>query len=313
VTPIGFESYTFKVNGTSQDITTHANGVYDLDGHIIIYGVETTVSRKGNEGGWTLLKASLTNAVLKVKLTSTSDPGSGWFTVWASCESARTAAALTSASGATAEAFSQVGQNAVKKVASGESGEEIHNPSSFQPGKDLTVRVYVSTWTYSGGVYWHEAALVARTAVSEALASSPGGLGNYTVASAVASAQHRVIMANASGPDSRRVAGQLSPGFGGWADVQVRNTSDVLLHHYDNFVESGGEFDFAMGDFANGTYWLYVTIEGSLRKKVVVSYTTDGVEEQGVTLIMGDTDGSNSVNIADALYTYSKIGAASTD
>lgn len=215
VTPLGFQSYTFKENGTTQDITSHGNGVHDLDGHIIVYGTSTSASRDGDEGGWAQVKAAVADAVLKVKLTSNTNPGSGWFTLWASCESSRVAESHTYASGATATTFSQVDRAAVTKVASGANDEQIHSPSSFQPVNDLTARVYVGTWNFSDGVYWVETAIVAKSASSEALATSPGSLGNFLVSSAVSSARHRVIMANASGPNTRRVAGQLTPGFGG--------------------------------------------------------------------------------------------------
>lgn len=313
-TVVGLNTGNLYVDGAVESVP-HARGSYTASGNTIEWTVSAETTRTGDVSGAVVQRTKFDNIRVKVKLTTSSIPGTGNFVIAGTNHHRFGVDVWTDLAGAEAMdyAWSNFGL-AGKKQASGVGSSQTYSPTTWQTvsGKPTTYRFrvaqgdWVSNWN---GTYSVEIILPKGPFVNVySRCQSPGGAGEFEVAGSAVSAAGKIVFGDAVGPNTREIAGEMSPGFEDIVYVEVRNTSEVVQLSYSAFIESGGEFNFDMGSLGDATYRVYIQAEGSLRRRIDVAYTTAGVGELGINLIMGDTDGDNDVDIADAAYVYSVIG-----
>lgn len=93
--------------------------------------------------------------------------------------------------------------------------------------------------------------------------------------------------------------------------ILVRNVgSGTNLRTYDVVVKSDGTYEFST-DLAAGSYDLYAKHRATLRKKLAnASLGASGLNGASFTLINGDVNGDNSINVADFLAFRAAFGSS---
>lgn len=145
-------------------------------------------------------------------------------------------------------------------------------------------------------------------------ATSGGSGGNSTVASAtgigvikfypasftVGSAPTGIITGNLNSPVRTLL-------------VDLYSSSGAPLSYYAADIDSSGNYSL-FPDEGSGSYRLYFSVPGSLRKRVDVTYdASTGLSGVSATLLYGDLDGDNYVSQAEAEFVAAKVGQPATD
>lgn len=116
-----------------------------------------------------------------------------------------------------------------------------------------------------------------------------------------------------SGRSEYSVLGTAFGAGGQWGDWEIYTSLNVLKDTYLCQIEPDGTFDIPMGDdWADGSYKIFLKVQGSLRKQVDVNYVSTGITGVTINLLWGDIDGDNQVAQNDLDFINSKMGMTTT-
>ena len=184
----------------------------------------------------------------------------------------------------------------------------------------LLAIVQSSLFTATSGVYSATFNIPIKPAFASATAVSNGGAGNFTASQAGGSGGYSVNPTSLSfhapgGGGGGGIVTAYAQGFLTSVTVQVVQTSGgTLVDAYDSLNDMNGFSGFGVltdSTYTPGTYSVYVKAPGSLRKKLTMTVTANGVaglDSTDATLKFGDLDGDGTVSQTEVNYVYSKIG-----
>ncbi|MCW5943146.1 MAG: hypothetical protein KIS66_13005 [Fimbriimonadaceae bacterium] len=168
-------------------------------------------------------------------------------------------------------------------------------PTSQFPSFSVPYPVPNGEWEQAGSNYTKDVFLPMIPVLARAKYDVNNTGGNSTVLNIFGEAQVTLDSATfEQGPNKIAASANVFPREP--AFVEVRNTGGSLLDSFHVILDESGGFTVPMGSLADGTYRIYLSSIGTLRKRTDVVYTSAGVTGVSITLVRGDLDGDNDVD-----------------
>lgn len=192
------------------------------------------------------------------------------------------------------------------------SEEASHTGGVFLPVSPMYPVLKQPNWIQEGSNWYCETVVPMFTTTARSRSVWTGSGGSATVVTASSHAKAELDFDTADiGPYS--IGATVIGAHGEVIDVEVYNAGGILQKSYATLVDGNGEGDLDMSFLKNGTYRVFVTAWGSLRKRVDVAYTQLGVTGVVYAVYWGDVDRDNGIDSDDTAYILSQVGKSSSD